>query len=192
MRKQKTKKATSLLEVIVVLAIISMTIVSSISLVARTRVQIKNNEITDQINGQVVKALEILKSPSDILVSNDANLTGAGPYFFTLSNPAPNKYLLQYQFQGATFPVITSEQSATGATNPNTNLPGCDNSSIFFVTGVLNFNYCQQVRIVPLTNIKTNQIYYQINVTLVYKNFINQNVYQTLSTYRYDNFKKSV
>ncbi len=230
---KKNKKATSLLEVIVVLAIISLTIVSSVSLVAKTRIQIKNNELTDQINGQVVKALEILKSPSDILISNDTNLTGTDiPYYFNLSNPTQGTYILQYQPNATPFPVISSSSNTvanaagipntSNTTSPNTTpnttptdntqptntttnttttttttastgqqLPGCDKTSLFYVTGVLNFDYCQQVRITPRTNIKTNQTFYEINVTLVYKNVQNVNTYQTLNTYRYDVFKKS-
>jgi len=94
------KKASSLIEVIIVLAIVSFTIIASMALVAKTRLEIKNNELQDNANEVLLKALEALKSPSKVVLVNSPALTGAGPYYFALKEDQSGNYVLNYQYPG--------------------------------------------------------------------------------------------
>ena len=64
----KNIKGVSLVEVIVVLAIISLTIVSAMNVVIRANSIIKDNEIQDTANDIFLQAFEMLRSPEPVKV----------------------------------------------------------------------------------------------------------------------------
>lgn len=72
----KKKKALSLLEVIVVLAIISMTMISSMTVVLRANNLIKNNEVQDTANEILMQAFELLRSPEVVKVQQGYSRLG--------------------------------------------------------------------------------------------------------------------
>jgi len=67
-KNKKSIKGVSLVEVIVVLAIISLTIVSAMNVVIRANAIIKDNEIQDTANDIFLQAFELLRSPEPVKV----------------------------------------------------------------------------------------------------------------------------
>jgi hypothetical protein len=60
------KKAISLIEVLVVLLIASTTLLGAISLMSRSFIEIRNNELADTATGILINSSEIIKSPTNI------------------------------------------------------------------------------------------------------------------------------
>lgn len=176
-----TKKGSSLIEVIIVLAIVSLTIISSMSLVARTRIEIKNNEIEDKASDFLLKALEALKTPDKVTLVGNPQLTEGRLYNFSLSKDVSGAYSLVLQPNATSLPVAGSEYEYSEI---------CNSSSIFYLTDENSFNYCQQVSIVKRQNRfnPKNPNAYEIKTTLLYQ--INgESKSDSLVTYRYEDFK---
>ncbi len=176
---KNNSKAFSLLEVLVMLVIISFTIISAVSLVSKISISTKNNENEDVINGVLLEAIELLKSPSPVLLSSDGYnqvTTDTNEHNFALKDTVSVKYL---QFN----------------TNPNTTLPTqCSASDFYYVPIVINnkqqpYNLCMQIKIkrtlVPGT---TANYYYFIQASILY-NINGTNKTDTLTTYRYGSFE---
>jgi type II secretory pathway pseudopilin PulG len=202
MIKPKSKKAASLIEIIIVLAIVSFTIIASISLVARTRIEIRNNEIEDKANEVLLKALEALKAPTRVVILNDETLpqtsecrsgtgscfSGSGPYYFSLENvgssqAGTNVYVLRYQPTGTfdNWPEPGSdfdftEVCSTGSGNP------------FYIIDESEFSYCQQVAITPIRSVRVTSEAYKVDTTIIYS-IGGESKLTTLTTYRYGGFQ---
>lgn len=94
---KKFKKATSLAEVLIILAIISTTLIASVNLVTSSIRSAKQNEIEDYANGILVLGLELAKSPNDIYIDDSSVFTNINQTFtFSLQNEN-NQYFLQRQ-----------------------------------------------------------------------------------------------
>jgi len=180
--KNKYKKAASLIEVIIVLAIVSFTIIASMALVARTRLEIKNNEIQDNANEVLLKALEALKSPSKVVLENSPSLTGVGPYFFSLKEDQNGNYLLKYQYPGQ----FTSLPKTDNTFEFN---QICTSSNAFYLTNGQTFNYCQQVEISPIIRAGVTRELYKVSTTIIYQTST-ESKSETLISYRYGSFAK--
>jgi len=171
MKNCKTKNATSLVEVMVVLAIISVAIVAAISLVVKANTVIKSNEIEDQANSKLIEALEAVKAYDKVIIDNNAWVNSTGvPAYFSLSKPANSATaILTYNF------TEVSQLSPQTCQQP------------YLVTG-LNFKMCLQVQVVPRNNTFTGgSNYYDVYVTVVY--YVSGGpITRTLQTYRYQQF----
>ncbi len=165
---KKRLKAASLMEVMVVLGIVSFTIVSSMSLVAKVSTTVKSNEIQDQANSLILKALEVFKNTKDVFVSQDV-LTSAtgGTYYFALKEGSTGAFL-QYDPTG-------DAQS----------LNNCDANNVYFVAN-LNFGPCLQVAITPINSV-TGGKYYNVEVFIKYS-ISGKDITDSLKTYRYYGF----
>lgn len=130
---KKKKKATSLVEIIIVLAIVSLTIVSSIALVAKSRITLRNNEVNDEITAAMVKILEAVKSPQALQISSDVSLQSAdNPYYFTLSSNQQGVYYLKYQSAGSSIVTLKNftGTTANGGATVNVNTSTSSNSQV--------------------------------------------------------------
>ncbi len=176
------KKASSLIEVIIVLAIVSFTIIASMALVAKTRLEIKNNELQDNANEVLLKALEALKSPSKVVLVNSPALTGAGPYYFALKEDQSGNYVLNYQYPGQ-FTSLPKTDNTFDFSQI------CRDTNVFYLTNGQNFTYCQQVEISPILRPGVTRELYKVSTTIIYQTS-NEAKSETILSYRYGSFSK--
>ncbi|MEO6728543.1 MAG: hypothetical protein ABIM99_01340 [Candidatus Dojkabacteria bacterium] len=186
-------RATSLVEVLIVLAIISSTILGSMLLVSNSFVVVRQNQTEDYVNGLAVNAMEIVKSPSNIFVTDDSFTVTQNPtpVFFKLTRINGAAYLQKTQdTQISTCEVgsqyIIESTIIADPRNPNNAEAGTT------ATPSTTPNVCVQVKIVPVAgSIITNgiQSYYQMTVIAVY-NQDNKPVIVTFQSNRYEQFKK--
>jgi type II secretory pathway pseudopilin PulG len=175
-KQKKFKVATSLVEVLVVLAIISTTLISVTLLVVRAMESIKKDEIADDAMGNLIKALEIVKAPSVIKVDNVQTLVA-----FNTSN----NFSLE-STTGVYFLKYRSESALT--------LNNCDANSPYFLSRTLGGTIkdksvqCLQLVIIP-RNLGGGKVYYEINSILVYKS-LNEFKMTSLKAYRYGEFSQ--
>ncbi len=179
---KKHKKGSSLIEVIIVLAIVSFTIIASMALVARTRLEIKNNEIQDNANEILLKALEALKSPSKVVLTQDPSLTGVGPYYFSLKVEQDGTYVLEYKRAGS-FTALPKTDGSFDFSKI------CTDQNPFHVTDGRSFNYCQMVEISPILKAGISRELYKVSTTIIYQTS-NEAKSETLISYRYGSFTK--
>jgi len=169
-RKRKNKVAQSLLEVMIVLAIISVTIVSAMSIVVKANTAVKTNEIEDQANSKMLEALEAIKSHDKVYVSDTTWLNGGSTYNFSLEKTNNQTDLL---FQGFGSPTLTPSN--------------CGGPYLIIN---INFKMCLQVQITPKTNIFAGpgaSNYYLVDIIIIY--YVSGGpIVKNLSTYRYQTF----
>lgn len=152
-RLTKTKKGVSLIEVMIVLGIVSTALVASISIIARSLIEVRINEIEDSVNTSLIQTMEIIKSPQDISVAGNPRLTSYGtPNYFKL-NTTGNENVITYD--GANQGEIQT----------------CDSNSFYaseylISSGIDSFNLCLQVIITPINN--NGVIYYNIEAKAIY------------------------
>lgn len=81
------KNASGLVEVLIVMAIIGTTLVSSMLLVSRGFIEVKNNQTEDSINGIIVQVLDRIKNSTalEIINSEFNTLTSTGTRNFYLN-----------------------------------------------------------------------------------------------------------
>lgn len=166
----KKKRATSLAEVMIILAIISTTVVASTTLVVKSLATIKNNEIEDTANGVMIKALEIAKSPADVYVSDTSfvNAASGQVYFFSIQNQN-NQYTLR-------------RESGTASTCDS---QGPFKTNLFTQTTTQNINICLVIEITPQTTL--NQRIYEIAAKVVYQ-LEGETIINSVTGYRKDDF----
>lgn len=154
--KQKLNAAT-LAEVLVVLAISATTLITIAQLTVQLLVTVKNNEIFDYTTGIAIQALEVAKSPDDIILTSAQPIFNVeGNYSIDLeSNPA--RLYKQSDIVGAAEGKITE----------------CAADSPYFIEvdiaeaiGGANPNVCMQVIIKDGTN-RLNQDYYEIETVTI-------------------------
>lgn len=74
--KNKRKlPAIGLLEILIVLAIVSVTMVGAFQISLQGLRVVKNNEVADYANTLMLQALEIAKNPADVKVSSNSTIT---------------------------------------------------------------------------------------------------------------------
>ncbi|MEP7103472.1 MAG: hypothetical protein ABI721_02055 [Candidatus Dojkabacteria bacterium] len=186
---KRNLKASSLVEVLVVLGIISSTILGSMLLVSNSFVVVRQNQTEDYVNGLAVNAMEIVKSPSNVFVSDDTFATNqqTSPVFFKLTKNTNGSYLEKTLDQQITtcdansqYKISSTTLNAAGAPETQTN------------TGFTLPDVCVQVKILPIaTSVVTNgvQSYFEMTVVAIY-NSDNHPVTVTFKSNRYDSFKK--
>lgn len=185
----KRLRATSLVEVLIVLAIISSTILGSMLLVSNSFVVVRQNQTEDYVNGLVVTAMEIVKSPSNIFVTDDSFVAtqNSTPVFFKLSRVNGTAYLERTQdtqittcATGSQY-IISAELTQTRNTTPGATATLATTPPV-----------CVQVKIIPVQgSVLPNgiQSYYQMTVIAVY-NIDNKPIIVTFQSNRYETFKK--
>lgn len=169
-KQQTTKKALSLFEVIIVLAITSLTIVTSVGLLSRNVRMVKNNEMEDFMNGTLLKAVEALKSPNLVSISDANSVKTAGTKYFSITQGIDEIYYLELQQQGS-----------------NLTVENCTSSSVFYIDSG-SYPYCLQVVVTTLmdqTTIKS----YRIKAAIVFTLDGNQKRISEVNLYRYADFK---
>lgn len=174
---RKILRGFSLLEVLVMLTIVSFTMISAMSIVAKTNISIKNNEQLDVINNLMIKSIELLKSPSDVYLSSNGytQVTGnTSDHYFSLKESGGAKYL-EYN--------TNSSPAAIGT---------CTSNNFYYYPVVINgvsqnYNICLQIRIKRTLNPVTSKYYYVAQTTVRY-NLNGTETTDTLITYRYEGF----
>ncbi len=168
----KNLAATSLVEVLVVLAIVASTMIAATQLSVRALIDIKQNELLDYANSVMLKALEVAKSPADV---NVTHLAVAGSYTGSYSSSLLSGKPVLYQQS----PTIVAMGS-------------CSTSSVYYtpltgVTGITPPLACMQVQIQPKTGL--NSTYYEITVTITYR-LSDQTVTDSIVGYRRNKFNE--
>lgn len=176
------KTGTSLVEVIIVLAIVSLTILASMGLIARTRVEIKNNELEDKSNSILLKVIENFKNPSNSILPSNLNLSTAGPFFFTYKPDVNGVFSLTYLTPGSYFAALPVEVTS-GLKFSDV----CSDRSPFYLIDQSNFAYCQQVVITPIRGQDITTEIYKIDTTLIYESSRGIGI-SNLTTYKYGGF----
>lgn len=94
---KKNKKALSLIEMLVVLVIISTTVITAFSLILRSNLEIKENEVADSTNSLMVSISEAIKSPGGVPISGfvPGTFTPDIEYAFKVTAQG-NSYVLTY------------------------------------------------------------------------------------------------
>lgn len=144
-------------EVLVVLAITATTLITIAQLTVQLLVTVKNNEIFDYTTGISIQALEVAKSPDDVI------LTSAQPIFSIEGNysidleSTPAKLYKQSDIVGAGGGKITE----------------CNTGSPYFIAvdlaeaiGGANPNVCMQIIVRDATS-RLNQNYFEIEAVTI-------------------------
>jgi hypothetical protein len=173
----KRKKATSLIEVVVVLAIISITIIASMTLVVKANVSIKNNELIDSANNILLEALEFSKSPGKARYKSPLDILNLSAglnntYYFSYNKDSTGSFL-KYEIDGAA--ALTS-------------FDDCVAYPVYKINTV-PFTLCLQVQIIPRPLLTSK--YYEINVAIAY-DLNGRRVTDNLKTYRYNDFQQEI
>lgn len=146
------KKASSLVEVLIILAIISTSIVASTSLAVNSQKKIIENQREDTANGLLIQALEVAKSPSQILLDEPIDFVADRTYYFRFTQK--NQRLLLSQ--------------------SDTSLTSCDTGSSYQVETFgdksdINFPLCMGVEVTYVQPVRQNKDFYEINVRVIYQ-----------------------
>jgi type II secretory pathway pseudopilin PulG len=169
-RRQKLA-AVSLVEVMVVLAIVAATMVGGMRLTVIAFTQIKKNEITDYATGVMIKALEIAKSPS---------LVRATSGFGTITD-FDGSYVVQMTGDEAVINQLTTTVQA---------LTTCDRSSPYYIDIQVSSGQvpiaCLQLNVTEKEGL-TND-YYEIEARVVYV-IDNTTTIKTITGYRVNDFQ---
>ena len=134
-------KGVSLIEVIVVLAIISLTIVSAMTVVIRANAIIKDNEIQDTANDIFLQAFELLRSPEPVKVLQGGftELSQGGiktVYTIEFENSISRKgYLKKATNQNGETCALNSEFNIESLGNTDRPFPICLTVSVTPVSG---------------------------------------------------------
>lgn len=187
----KYKNGASLIEVIVVLAIVSFTIIASMALVARSRVEIRNNEIQDISNGLLLRIVEALKAPVKVEVVSQVNspltsIVGLTTYSFsvnpttrTVGNQTVTEYKLNYLRPG----TFTNLPRQSGTTTFNSI---CTSNNPFYLSQP-GLEYCLQVEINRVSTPNPAEELYRVSATIFYPTNEGAKT-ESLITYRYEGF----
>ncbi len=174
-KKVKLTRGLSLLEVIVVLAIISMTMISAISVVLKANSVIKSNEIQDTANDLLLQSFELLKSPDKVKV-----LQGG---FSELS-----QYGISTVYSINFDTSLNRNGYLKKASQPGTQ---CDNSSEFNVklSAAIDRPYpiCIKITITPVGSVSTGITRYDISILLFYSSS-DRAIQDTYTLNRYEGF----
>lgn len=147
-------KATGLVEVIVVIAILAMTMLAVVGVTTRALRQVKRNEIEDRVTGIQLRALEYIKSPIDISANNIDLPTSTNPNYYSVNFNANNGQLV------LTPQVLTQNLSKQAPYN-------CNSSSVYFVSGLDSGDVvCNQIII---TRPDAGKEVYEVRSVLVYQ-----------------------
>lgn len=181
-------KATSLVEVLVVMGIIATTIIGSMVLVAGSLVTVRNNQTEDYVNGILINAIEVSKSPSNLFVNDDSFLQtgGSSVSYFRFTNDGTNA-ILQRTFDGDL--TQCGDQSQYLITNRILDvvpIPGAaptqqQEENVLFV----NPTVCLQVQITPQPVTQS----YLMRIKSVYQ-VQGETFTTTVQSQRYESFKK--
>lgn len=108
----KNKKGVSLVEMMVVLVIISTTVISALSLIIRSTLEIRDNEVRDSVNGLMINISDALKSPARIQLKNftPSTFVAGTPYAFRVEAQG-NVFVLTYVSGSTTLSSCPSDSS---------------------------------------------------------------------------------
>lgn len=153
---KKVKKATSLVEVLIILAIISTTIVASTTLAVNSQRAVLENQREDTANGVLVQALEVAKSPVDIKLGSQVD-------FLPL-----NTYSFRFTRDSRTGDLVLAEV-------PRQQLTTCSEGSIFqvetfFAQDEIEFPLCLAVEVEMIDPPgREAESYFEITTRVVYQ-----------------------
>lgn len=147
-----TKKASSLVEVLVILAIISTSIVASTSLAVNSQKKVIENQREDTANGILVQALEVSKSPSLISLGEEIDFVADRTYYFR----------------------FTEENQRLVLAQAPTALTSCEQGSLYQVetfgnTEEINFPMCIGVEVKYIQPLRSTKAYYELTVRAIFQ-----------------------
>jgi type II secretory pathway pseudopilin PulG len=183
LKNLKRYNALSLVEMLVVLLIVSTTVLSAFSLIIRSNLEIKENEIRDSINGVLVGINDVMSS------NNEVSILNFTPVVFTNE--------VTYGFSVNSI-MSADTESSLNYVGTGTEIDSCSESSPYYFTQSFLLNsedvysdlqsMCLQVLITPLL---TTPRRYEVRTVVVYS-FNNGNadpIVNNLITYRYGDFE---
>lgn len=168
---RKFKKGASLIEVLIVLGVISTVFVSAMTLLSSSIIQVIGNEIEDAANLTLVQGIEIIKSPTEVIVSDQP--TTVDSYYALVKNSAGGTS--QYNLVKQTNGVLTD----------------CSAQSPYIISNLLELGYseievCLQAQIKQV-RVQDNKPVYEIVTRIFY--YVNGTLRGNyLKGYRYDAF----
>lgn len=163
----KTKKASSLLEVLIVIGIISTTLVVSTNLVIKSLTQVRINELEDRATNVLVKGMEVAKAPTAIVADTIPDQINTTYSYSIVENPNGNFF----------------ENQQGRLTDCN---PGNDYEINFGLIDSENDIACLEVSVTPRGNSDID--YYEVNAVIIYLS--GQYEYSNiLKGIRYDDFE---
>lgn len=174
-------KGTSLVEVLAVLAIVSVAIIATMNVLVKANISIKSNEIQDIANDTLIRALELVKAPSNVLISASPSdfanlLTGSNSNnYYALKKSGSSNYL-QFDPQYAV----------------NAPLSSCSSSSFYYIPIEVNgvtqpYIFCMQLQFSPKTQVDGSR-YYEVNVRIIYSLSGRPQIIEDYKTFRYGSF----
>ena len=173
-RIKKNKKALSLIEMLVVLVIISTTVITAFSLILRSNLDIKENEIADTTNSLMVSISEAIKSPGGVPISG-----------FTLGSfNTGQEYAFKVAAQGNSF-VLTYVPGTPSLTT-------CDSNSQFKYPVSVDQNTVRDVCVlVGITKTSNDTNRFQVKTNTVYSLVSSSGapISSYLISYRYNTFE---
>jgi uncharacterized membrane protein YgcG len=159
--------AFSLVEVLAVLALTGVVMIAFGQMLVRLTTQISRNEISDYANGIMLQAMEIAKSPTNLVIND----TPAPPANFQGS------YALDFDSTPNRLKLVTGTISQIST---------CTAGSSYQIAVEVNLPVCVQIIVQPGTSTGGKQ-YFQITTVVVYTQN-GQPTVLTLSGYRHANF----
>jgi len=172
----KNKKAFSLIEVIIVLAVISMTMISSMTVVLRANAMIKNNEIRDTANDILLQAFELLRSPDAVKVYRS---TGFQPLSLV---DVTTSYSMEFQDTASTRGYLNRETSMV--------TDRCEALTVYVAETIGQtrpYPICLKIDITPKTAATGVINRYNISLTLFY-NLSSGYIKEVYSLSRFESF----
>ncbi|GAB4284866.1 MAG: hypothetical protein Kow0081_2300 [Candidatus Dojkabacteria bacterium] len=175
---RKTKKAATLPEIMVVLAIISTTLVVSIGILVRSLRTIQINNLEEAANSILIQSLEVAKAPVEVSTTTLPASTG----FYTigrLENGENSIPVLKFITNDIREDFLTLRENII-----------CTENSDYYVSGIfpeqIGIPVCLQLKIQNL-GLLENTEYYKVTATIFYESPDGKLV-RSIEGYRYNGF----
>lgn len=169
-------KAISLFEVLISLIVISLTIVSTLAIFVQVNLKLRENEITSSANGINIKAIELLKSPSDVLLSSQLPpvYPSTGAFYSLKFDTAQQKTYFQY--------ISAASQTSNDLTTcTTTNQYYIDNQSL--INDGSSLLICIRFKIYESSQLINGKRPYNIEIKTMYgvsSNILKTDTYETV------------
>jgi type II secretory pathway pseudopilin PulG len=156
-------RAVSLVEVLVVLALVATSMVGVAGINVRAQLAVKDNETLDLGNGAMLQALELAKSPAglELITATGGRFTGAPAGNYSIDNNNRNSLVRR-----------ADSDRPLSATAP------CDSNSTYYVTPVIanrapgsgkSPDICLQIIITAVRRPLSSDSYFEIRSTVLFE-----------------------
>jgi hypothetical protein len=98
-KNSQIRKASSLVEVLIILGIISTAVIASTTIAINSQKTLIKNEREEVVNASMLKALEITKSPSDIRIVGSVINSGSEKNYRLTKQITPERFVLEERIE---------------------------------------------------------------------------------------------